>query len=77
MVVLKIADAVTEGAVVAVVTLHSSARSLSVPGTVQLNFAVVEQNKVSLHEVMMKTNVLTICDIGLSNNFEEQASTLR
>ena len=42
MVMLKIVDTVTAGAVVVVVTLHSSARSLSVPGTVQLNFAVCE-----------------------------------
>ena len=42
IVVLKKGDAVVVGTVAVVVVLHSSTISPSVPGTVQLNFAVGE-----------------------------------
>ena len=71
--VVIVGDVVLE--VVFIVILHSSERSLSVPGTVQLNFAIIISSMNLEIKIAIKSNKLTICDevlVSFSYSFEEK-----
>jgi hypothetical protein len=85
VVLLKVVmgDVVVDIVFVVGVYMHSLLKSIRVPGTVQLNLAACSTSRETreinvagfIHKFNLKL-ILTICDIGYSPDFKEQASTL-